>query len=153
MFLAAATIFSVHVYLKNADEKLLNEGIVVRGVVTEKITKKITANKGKDGYFYEHTLHYRFTHSLKEYTGSNIVNQRLADRINKGDTILLAVDDDNPGRSRIKSTDVTTGFIFTLRLVSIVPLVLGIISLVVTLIQKSRDKILFNDRCGGRMWK
>lgn len=140
MFLAAAIIFSVHVYLKNADEKLLNEGVAVRGVITDKITKMKTANKGKDGYFYEHMLHYRFNYYFREYTGSNIVNQRLADKVNKGDTILIAVDGDNPERSRIKSSDVTTGFIFTLKLISIVPLVLGIISLVVTLIQKLREK-------------
>jgi len=146
MFLAAAIIFSVHVYLKNADEKLLNEGVAVQGVITDKMIKKKTANKGKS-YFYEHTVHYRFNYYFREYTGSNIVNQRLSDKVKKGDAILIAVDSDNPGRSRIKSPDVITGFIYTLKFVGFVPLVLGVISSITNLIQKLRKKILSTGPC------
>jgi len=140
MFLSSAIIFSVHLYLKNSDEKLLNEGVAIHGVITDKIKIKKTANKGKDGYFYEHTLHYRFYFYTREYTGSNLVKQRLWDKVNKGDTILLVVESDNPERSRIKSSDVIKGIIPTLKFVSILPFAFGIISLVVSLIQKLLDK-------------
>jgi len=139
MFLAAAIIFSVHYYLKISDEKLFNEGVAVRGVITNKIITKKTANKGKS-YFYEHELHYRFNYFYREYSGSNVVNKRFADKVNRGDDILLAVDGDNPGRSRIKSSDVITGFTNTLKFIGFVPLVLGIISSVVTMIQKLRNR-------------
>jgi hypothetical protein len=139
MFLAAAIIFSVHYYLKISDEKLLNEGVAAQGVITKKTIS--TSRPGKNMRLaYIHHLHYRFNYQSREYADSNEVKQRLWDKVHEGDTILLAVDSDNPERSRIKSSDVIKGIIPALLFVSILPFAFGIISLVVSLFQKLLEK-------------
>ncbi len=133
MLIASAIIFSFYYSLKISDEKLLNEGAAVQGVVMKKIKTKKTSNKGK-GYYYEHSLNYSFNYDAKEYTGSNHVEQRLWDKVNEGDTIIISVDRDNPERSRIKSSDVIIGIVLTLKIISIVFFVIGIIFLAGSLI-------------------
>ncbi len=139
MFLAAAIIFSVHYYLKISDEKLLNEGVAVRGVLTKKTISTLSQGKNKR-LAYIHHLHYRFNYHSSEYADSDEVKQRLWDKVHEGDAILLAVDSDDPERSRIKSSDVIKGVISTLFFVSILPFAFGIIGSVVSLFQKLRDK-------------
>ena len=140
MFLAAAIIFSVHYYLKISDEKLLNEGVAVRGVITKKTISTSRPGKNTTRLVYIHHLHYRFNYHSREYTDSNEVTQRLWDKVHEGGAILLAVDSDDPERSRIKSSDVIKGMIPTLLFVSILPFAFGVIGLVVSLFQKLLGK-------------
>ncbi len=141
LLIASVIIFSVHVSLKISDEKLLNEGIAVQGDITKKIKIRKTANKGKDNYYYEHSLRYRFTYYFGEYTGSNHVEPRLWNKVKEGDTILISVDSDNPERSRIKSSDVIIGIIPTLKILSINIFAIAVIFLVASrIIKKLRGK-------------